>query len=71
MEWTSVENDLPEQEGSDVLVYSSLNNEITIGHFWVDLRDESGYHWKLTGRDEEYSSKEITHWMSLPEPPKQ
>lgn len=70
MEWIKVEDDLPEQEGKDVLVYCPNHDEITIGHYWIDIRDERGYHWRLVGRDEEYTVKDITHWMPLPQPPK-
>jgi hypothetical protein len=65
-EWISVEDRLPE-ENTDVLIYrggfrGDLMNVYTyMGH--NEWEDEYGY-WSIT------DDEGITHWMPLPEPPK-
>lgn len=68
MEWIRTKDNLP-SEGHNVLVYYENQEDVTIGRRWNDHLDKNGYHWKLEGRDEEYDTDEITHWMPLPEPP--
>jgi|DEB0MinimDraft_6_1074348.scaffolds.fasta_scaffold05223_11 hypothetical protein len=71
MQWISVKDEIP-KIGYDVLVYLS-SNEISIG-----FRNLDG-DWKCTDTIEptyDYSGTRfydgsITHWMALPEPPKE
>ena len=58
-EWISVNDRLPEN-ASDVLVYT---NAIYIG--WYDAHFN---HWTVYGFGK---AKNVTHWMPLPEPPKE
>lgn len=57
-EWISVDERLPEKDGS-YLVHSGKSNAVYAAHFWK--------------RDGRWSGKSInlfiTHWQPLPEPP--
>lgn len=59
MEWISVKDRLPEQ-GQEVLTYYNL---IAQGMYYVDQ-----YPNEMTENGD--IVKELTHWMPLPEPPK-
>ncbi len=66
MDWISVEDRLPEV-GQRVLVYgiSSQQPEIHVGEF-------TGHSWFYFPEDASWSSLvDVTHWMPLPEAPKQ
>lgn len=68
MEWISVNERLPERE-QRVLVSNSVTKHVTIG----EMADEYNYgHW-FWGRmfDTDLGSGVFTHWMPLPEPPKE
>jgi hypothetical protein len=58
MKWISVENKLP-KIGKDVLTYDGENMLVE-----YLLNDEDVLTWSCS------PFEEITHWMSLPEPPK-
>lgn len=63
-EWVSVEEKLPE-EHADILMWRKRwkiaeAGTFHIGRFWV--YDEIG---------DSYTADDITHWMPLPEPPKE
>lgn len=65
MKWISVKDRLPE-EGDTVLVFNTSGGEdclVTIAIKWPNEE------WFLT--EIETTSEEVTHWMPLPEPPKQ
>lgn len=75
MEWISVQNKLPEEK-EVVVVYQEWKNAVTLGYwfemfpnvkFWQALRTpyDAAYDipWVGAGR--------VTHWMPLPEPPKE
>ena len=55
-EWVSCDKALPE-EGVSVLVYCADSQEIAVDCWWCD-------EWHMFG-------EEVTHWMPLPEPPKE
>jgi hypothetical protein len=64
MEWISVEDKLP--NGGDVLV--SNGDEIWLGSYrWHSVDDGS---WAVY-MNAPFRSNSVTHWMPLPEPPKQ
>ena len=67
MEWIKVEDRLPE-EGSCVFCYPSLESHL------FGVVDECGIYNKFTSfdyRSEIWSEDRVTHWMPLPEPPKE
>lgn len=62
-EWVSVDDKLPEKN-QQVLTYNPMDDREP---FWVDylfLAGDEKLHWDM-GEDN------VTHWMPLPEPPKQ
>lgn len=70
--WISVKDRLPE-EGEEVLVFGQYLNDIpkVLG---VKSRYKGDQDWKYTweGSDEwVYREDDVTHWMPLPEPPKE
>ena len=65
-EWISVDDRLPECEGS-YIVYTERGS-IYANHFYTEKRFASGY-----VREAQWSKRgtvNVTHWMPLPEPPK-
>lgn len=64
MEWIKIENQLPELN-KKVLIYLSH------GTIKVDERYKSLYKNQIGAWRNTYPDKNITHWMPLPEPPKQ
>lgn len=74
MEWISVEDRLPEDD-TNVLVL--FNGEIKIGfmtweHPTYEETWESYKYWDESYHDGQgWEHWEITHWMPLPEPPKE
>lgn len=62
MEWISVKNELPKKM-EYVLLYDSKYHVTHIG-----ARVDNGYYISLTM---DQSRINITHWMPLPEPPKE
>jgi len=70
--WISVKDRLPE-EGEEVLIFGQYLNDIPkiLG---VRSRYKGDQDWKYTweGPDEwVYRENDVTHWMPLPEPPKE
>lgn len=65
MEWISVKDRLPTVK-DQLLIYDSENDEIVIGVFLYST--ESIIAFGIFGRGQVF---DITHWMPLPEPPKQ
>lgn len=63
MEWISVKDKMPNDD-SPVLLYD--NYEILIGRFLYTAKDFPVF--GIYSRGQTYN---ITHWMPLPEPPKQ
>ena len=64
--WVSVDERLPECEGS-YIVYTERGS-IYASHFYTEKRFASGY-----VREAQWSQRgtvKVTHWMPLPEPPK-
>ncbi len=69
MKWISVKDQLPEAEGKEpfanqsasVLIYDEHGNR-SIGYFNAEFRTwEDAYDYDI----------KVTHWMPLPEPPKE
>ena len=74
MEWISVKDRLPEMDGNDEAVDcriklddgSETNGHYEDGDWWIAQPDP------FVGRvGAHYADIEVTHWMALPEPPKQ
>ena len=61
--WISVEDRLPE-EHVEVILYNRDRKCVESG--WLD--DKENIHFSLY--DDDFEEHDITHWMSLPEPPK-
>lgn len=73
MKWTKIEKGLPDA-GQDVLVYVEyLNKNKPESAIFVGYMDEyGGLHSKPDDEDYGWEFHEcVTHWMPLPEPPKQ
>lgn len=64
-EWISVYDRFPESRKTEVLTYNSKYKIISVGSFGV-LGEEIGW-WDSCGCKEKF----ITHWMPLPDPPKE
>lgn len=63
-QWISVERDLP-RDFVDVLIWDEIDKAMFTGHY----NEFDG--WTVDGfADSKYDFK-ITHWMPLPEPPKE
>lgn len=70
--WISVKERLPE-EGIEVLIFGKVLNDISkvLG---VRARFRGDQEWKYTWESEDihvYKQDDVTHWMPLPEPPKE
>lgn len=69
MKWISVNDKLPEHQTDnysyDVIVYDSYSRGVARAFYNFDL-SEWKYHYNVT--DDTFIT---THWMPLPEPPKQ
>ena len=68
MEWVKIEDDLPDNEDI-VLVCDKLNEFVSLGRY---LEEEDGiYQFELMHIDRVEIDSFITHWMPLPNPPKE
>ncbi len=78
MEWISVKDQLPD-DGQYVLVYHSDDFHITVGYFESDnvrfyIESDGKKFYTDSGWETEipWAQKgSVTHWMPLPEPPKE
>lgn len=61
-EWISVEDELPEKP-RNYLVY--------VPPFYINVVFYNGYEWVVDEDEYCFHGSEITHWMFLPEPPKE
>lgn len=70
--WVSVEDRLPENDNPVLCWYLSGDGNYyhTVG---ICLRFNFGYIWdvEIDANDCGYGCKKVTHWMPLPEPPKE
>ena len=62
-EWVSVEEKLPEQDGSYLVVTG--RGAITTARFYAARKFRDGYHRKYSWQ----ANRSVTHWMPLPAPP--
>lgn len=60
--WIPVSERLPEIE-TEVIVFSGLL-------MWIAFLTKEKV-WEIVGHDETYDQSLVTHWMPLPEPPKE
>lgn len=69
MKWISVEEQLPKRD-QEVLAWNG-SKMFVASRWWFDEKPENKYFKATicTCCDQEYDKK-ITHWMPLPEPPK-
>lgn len=74
-EWISVEERLPEPN-EECLVSARVGDRVVIDlgeivQYWNGRTNEYGFMWMITNDWDEGEGCEITHWMPLPEPPKE
>ena len=70
MEWIDVNDRLPENN-SDVLVYDSDYNTVYSANYNSKYFNQTGFWLNEAGGEYQYEFEYVTHWMPLPEPPKQ
>lgn len=68
MKWISVK-DHPPAQFEKCLAGSSLTEEVLIGYVIKSTHGKTGYSCEEQGTG--YIALNITHWMPLPEPPKE
>ena len=68
MKWQPIETAPKGESRQPVLVYWANEEEILMA-WWVDLHDEGKY-WYTDSLDY-VPAAQLTHWMPLPEPPKE
>ncbi len=64
-EWISVKDRLPEKNGRYITTVCKYKDEIDVFDLWYEDDD-----WYIDEGDYMYEY-EVTHWMPLPEPPKE
>lgn len=71
MEWVKCSDKLPE-DGVEVLVYTPITKSITVAYLTYDHDDNPIVYFIIDfdENDQNISLKDITHWMPLPEKPK-
>ena len=62
MNWISVKDRMPEAQGEVLMVFMGM---VCIGWYHGDGRFETGSGFVF------FAGKAVTHWMPLPEPPKE
>ncbi len=69
MEWQPIET--APRDGTNILVWwpSEMHCPVTAHYSTGKWTNEPGFAWKFTGWGQEKKT-EPTHWMPLPEPPK-
>ena len=72
MRWIPVEERLPE-EGKRCLLYTPCDGIICVGFYNGNDNWEHRHKWKLVTamRSTQTLTKKVTHWMSLPQTPKE
>lgn len=72
MRWIPVEERLPE-EGKRCLLYTPCDGIICVGFYNGNDNWEHRHKWKLVTamRSTQTLTKKVTHWMPLPQPPKE
>lgn len=72
--WISVEDRLPETDDPVLVWYCNENGDFypTVGSYskWFDT-DKMYWSTDLDGNEMVYPPVKITHWMPIPEPPKE
>lgn len=75
MEWISVEDSIPEMKHVDGEYEHWISTRVIVlrdnGYITIAEREDDGERLGVMWVDESgYSFKNVTHWMPLPEPPK-
>ena len=71
MEWISVKDALPEEDGEYITMTNATGKShgvIALRYVTTTVRGKVVRRWKRYGR---ISPWEVTHWMKMPEPPKE
>lgn len=63
--WISVKDRLPEERGRYIVAVCDYKGKIGVFDLWFDYPE-----WYIDEDDDLYQF-EVTHWMPLPEPPKE
>lgn len=77
MEWISVKKELPKVDGELFLCMQDIeNDDFKVIVLWFDAMCSKFRSWGQRNdlywpRDEDGSHDNVTHWMPLPNPPKQ
>ena len=70
--WISVEERLPEvNTGVLVAVRHMQTGQFSVRYDWRIKTTERGWWWKKTSESNISDLLDVTHWMPLPEPPKE
>ncbi len=67
MEWIKCSDRLPEDR-IDVLVYNG--EACSVSSYLKEFYNKFGYH-EWSHNEEQFNYNEVTHWMPLPQPPKE
>lgn len=68
--WISVEDRLPEKEGNYIVAEKKGNGETYVTERGL-LHWANGPSWCLSWQEQYVHEIKVTHWMPLPEPPKE
>jgi len=69
--WISCEERLPEDNTTVLYVWRSENGNVSVFHGWHGSIRGLGGAWHQSGVGMQRPEDEVTHWMPLPEPPKE
>lgn len=69
MEWISVEDRLPEEKHEVIIYYTWLTNQNS--YIGIAFVDSSLNKWFSDDGKTTFKMKEVTHWMPLPNQPKE
>ena len=68
--WISCKERMPEDNTTVLYVWRSENGNVSVFHGWHGSIRGLGGAWHQSGVGMQRPEDEVTHWMSLPEPPK-
>lgn len=68
-EWQPIET--APRDGTNILVWWSAEFHCPVVAHYADKYENSGIGWKITGWGNVISRSSPTHWMHLPQPPKE
>lgn len=69
--WIPCSERLPEDNTTVLYVWRSENRNVSVFHGWHSSIRGLGSAWHQSGVGMQRPDDEVTHWMPLPEPPKE